>query len=344
MAWSSPNRERRVLKAGHSSIAVTLPKPWAEAMNLRPGDLIVFDQNEDGTLYLKPAPTPGTVTAGVPYLVQARSFDTPGILERLVSGAYRVGFDAIEVRSELPLTAERLEELQQTARRLLGVSVVAQDPTRVVLQNFVDPSKYELPQLVQRMKMILVALIEESEGLVHGGRPKRSMSLSEETNRVLALLVRQLNLASRDWSLARRIGSPDARQLLEWRVVVYALEELGTLFAEILRELQDGARLARGDSQLPELLAQLKAGLKRVVENLMRPSLLDASESLSECVQLGAAARASARKLKAATRKSGAYPATMALGRGADCLAFLSRVALDRAVAAGNGTVLDAGP
>ena len=50
MAWSTPSRERRVLKAGHSSIAVTLPKPWAEAMNLRPGDLIVFDQNDDGTL------------------------------------------------------------------------------------------------------------------------------------------------------------------------------------------------------------------------------------------------------------------------------------------------------
>src|SRR5271157_4930708 len=116
MAWGNPNRERRVLKAGHSSIAVTLPKPWAEAMNLRPGDLVVFDQNEDGTLYLKPAPAPGTVVTGVPYLVQARSFDTPGLLERLVSGAYRVGYDAIEIRTEVPLSAERLEELQQTAR------------------------------------------------------------------------------------------------------------------------------------------------------------------------------------------------------------------------------------
>jgi AbrB family looped-hinge helix DNA binding protein len=342
MAWATPNRERRVLKAGHSSIAVTLPKPWAEAMNLRPGDLIVFDQNEDGTLYLKPAPPPGTVTAGVPYLVQSHAFDTPGVLERLVSGAYRVGYDAIEIRAEVPLTAERLEELQQAARRLLGVSVVAQDPNRVVLQNFVDPSKYELPQLVQRMKMILVALIEESEALLHGGRPKRSTSLAEETNRVLALLVRQLSLASRDWSLARRIGSPDARQLLEWRVVVHALEELGTLFGEVLRELQDGVgRPSVDDSPLAELLGQLKACLKRVVEDLMHPSLPDASESLTECVQLGATARASARKLKNSARKTGAYPAMIALGRGADSLAFLSRVALDRAVSSGTGTVLE---
>ncbi|MCI4373692.1 MAG: AbrB/MazE/SpoVT family DNA-binding domain-containing protein, partial [Thermoplasmata archaeon] len=71
MAWGAPNRERRVLKAGHSSIAVTLPKPWAEAMNLRPGDLIVFDQSDDGTLILKPAPVPGAEVEVTPFLVQA---------------------------------------------------------------------------------------------------------------------------------------------------------------------------------------------------------------------------------------------------------------------------------
>ncbi|HEV2449197.1 MAG TPA: AbrB/MazE/SpoVT family DNA-binding domain-containing protein, partial [Thermoplasmata archaeon] len=73
MAYSSPSRERRILKAGHSSIAVTLPKPWAEAMNLRPGDIVVFDQHNDGSLFLKPAPTIGAAAAGVPFLLQARS-------------------------------------------------------------------------------------------------------------------------------------------------------------------------------------------------------------------------------------------------------------------------------
>src|SRR5579863_7779718 len=228
MVWATPSRERRVLKAGHSSIAVTLPKPWAEAMNLRPGDVVVFDQNDDGTLYLKPAPTPGATTAAAPFLVQARSFSTPGILERLIVGAYRVGHDAIEIRSDLPLAPDRMEELLDTARGLLGVSVVAQEPNRVVLQNFIDPSKYGLPQLVQRTKMILVAFLEEIEEVLRKRTASRRLAtLREESSKVLALLVRQLFLSSRDWSLARRIGSPDPRQLLEWRVVVHALEEMG---------------------------------------------------------------------------------------------------------------------
>ncbi|MGD0719301.1 MAG: AbrB/MazE/SpoVT family DNA-binding domain-containing protein [Thermoplasmata archaeon] len=342
MAWATPSRERRVLKAGHSSIAVTLPKPWAEAMNLHPGDLIVFDQNDDGTLFLKPAPVPGSVPSGAPYLVQAHSFDTPGVLERLIVGAYRVGHDAIEIRTDLPLTPDRVEETVQTARGLLGVSIVAQEPTRIVLQNFVDPSKYELPQLVQRMKMILVAFIDETEEVLERhSRTRRLTTLSEEGSKVLALLVRQLFLASRDWSLARRIGSPDPRQLLEWRVVVHALEELADLFNETLTVLNDNrSKLAGTEVTLIELLPRLKEHLKEVVDALMRPSLDRACEVYQDSINLWRASTEAADRLKGVARKNGVYRATVALGRGASCLSVLAEMAIDRAVSTGHETVM----
>jgi AbrB family looped-hinge helix DNA binding protein len=342
MAWGAPSRERRVLKAGHSSIAVTLPKPWAEAMNLRPGDLIVFDQNDDGTLYLKPAPPPGVAVGGAPYLVQAHSFTTPGVLERLVVGAYRVGHDAIEIRTEVPLAPERVEELQQSARSLIGVSIVAQEPNRMLLQNFIDPSKYGLPQLVQRMKMILIALLEESEELLaRRARSRRLLNLGEEADKVLALLVRQLFLASRDFTLARRIGSPDPRQLLEWRVVVHALEELASVLGEVASELnRTPAEVADPEGEVAALLRDLKASLKGIVETLMRPSLGSACDGFAESVRLSETARTAAGHLKGAARRNGLLAATHALGRGASCLALLSEVALDRAVAQGTETIL----
>src|SRR6202167_6167580 len=343
MAWGAPSRERRVLKAGHSSIAVTLPKPWAEAMNLRPGDLIVFDQNDDGTLYLKPAPLPGAAVTGAPYLVQARSFDTPGVLQRLVVGAYRVGHDAIEIRTEQPLGAERMEELHQAARGLLGVSIVAQEPNRVVLQNFVDPSKYGLPQLVQRMKMILVAFVDESEELIgRRARSRRLGVLAEEGNKVLALRVRQLFLASRDWSLARRIGSPDPRQLLEWRVVVHALEALSELFSATLRTLNEEApKLPAGSADaLAVVLPDMKAHLKTVVETLMHPSLDHACEVYHETTRLVASVQVAADRRGSPTHKGGLRAASLLLGRGAGWLSPLSELAIDRAVSAGTETVM----
>ena len=344
MAWGTPNRERRVLKAGHSSIAVTLPKPWADAMNLRPGDLIVFDLFVDWNLFLKPAPVPGIGTATAPFLVQARAFDTPGVLERLIVGAYRVGHDAIEVRTDVPLAPERIEEVIQSARGLLGVSVVAQEPNRMVLQNFIDPSKYELPQLVQRMKMILVAFLEEMEEVLdRRGRSRRLSTLEEEAGKVLALLVRQLFLASRDWSLARRIGSPDPRQLLEWRVVVHALQELAELFGEALTALNEesGKLPAAGRDLLVARLPELKAELKAVVEALVHPSLDHACEVYHHSLRLidewNVPTTAPARKGKS-TRPVPA--ASRLLARGLGHLSHLGEVAIDRAVAAGTETIL----
>ncbi len=343
MAWGTPSRERRVLKAGHSSIAVTLPKPWAEAMNLRPGDLIVFDQNDDGTLYLKPAPVPGVSPAAAPFLVQARSFESPGVLERLIVGAYRVGHDAIEVRTDQPLAPERVEEVLQAARGLLGVSVVAQEPNRMVLQNFIDPSKYELPQLVQRMKMILVAFLEEmGEVLDRRARSRRLTTLEEEGSKVLALLVRQLFLASRDWSLARRIGSPDPRQLLEWRVVVHALQELAELFGETLALLNDesGKLSSAARETLTLHLPEFKSQLKAAVEALMHPSLDHACEVYHQSLRLSDAWTGSSPARRREKPAAPVHPTARLLQRGTSYLSHLAEVAIDRAVAAGTETIL----
>lgn len=343
MAWGTPNRERRVLKAGHSSIAVTLPKPWAEAMHLRPGDLVVFDQNDDGALFLKPAPVAGGSGASPPYLVQAPSFDTDGVLERLIVGAYRAGHDSIEIRTGTVLGPDRVEEVVEAARGLLGVSVVAQEPNRVVLQNFIDPSKYGLPQLVQRMKMIMVAFLEEMEEVVRRrARSRRGATLEEESKKVLSLLVRQLFLASRDWSLARRIGSPDPRQLLEWRVVVHALEELTSYYAESLALLNSEAPKLGAETSGPLAIRipELKERLKDVVDALMRRSL----ERACEVYQGGASSvRPSSEPRRSAVPSKGPASARLArhlLERSALCVDLLAELAIDRAVAAGNETVL----
>ena len=343
MAWGAPNRERRVLKAGHSSIAVTLPKPWAEAMHLRPGDLVVFDQNDDGTLFLKPAPAPGSPGNAAPYLVQAPSFDTEGVLERLIVGAYRAGHDAIEIRTDVPLGPERVEEVVEAARGLLGVSVVAQEPNRVLLQNFIDPSKYGLPQLVQRMKMILVAFLDEMEEVVRRRtRSRRRATLEEEAKKVLSLLVRQLFLASRDWSLARRIGSPDPRQLLEWRVVVHALEELSSYYGEALTHLNTEADKLGSESAtvLTARLPELKERLKEVVDALMHRSL----ERACAVYQGGGIGERDVvetrRSLTPAHGPASARLARRLLERSALCVDLLAELAIDRAVAAGNETVL----
>jgi hypothetical protein len=265
------------------------------------------------------------------------------VLQRLIVGAYRVGHDSIEIRTDLPLAPERVEELLAAARGLLGVSVVSQEPNRIVLQNFIDPSKYGLPQLVARQKMILVAFLEEMEEVLRRhGRSRRTATLEEEANKVLALLVRQLFLASRDWSLARRIGSPDPRQLLEWRVVVHALEELAELFAEALAALNE-AIPAKDDASAEDLsvyLPEIKGQLKEVVEALMHPSLDHACEVYHAGGLMNEDTGSLTNRRSTIASRGGARTAKQLLQRASACLSLLAEVAIDRAVASGNETIL----
>jgi hypothetical protein len=165
-------------------------------------------------------------------------------------------------------------------------------------------------------------------------------ALEEEANKVLALLVRQLFLASRDWSLARRIGSPDPRQLLEWRVVVHALEELADLYGSSLSALNEEAPSIgpAAAATLTGYLPAVKTELKAVVDALMHPSLDRACEAYNASARLndGSAMSGDGR----GTRKAAMRPATHLLQRGAGCLSLLAEIAIDRAVAAGTDTIL----
>ena len=197
------------------------------------------------------------------------------------------------------------------------------------------------------MKMILIAFLDESEEMLQRRTHSRRLaSLEEETHKVLALLVRQLFLASRDWSLARRIGSPDPRQLLEWRVVVQTLEELGELLARVAREVnRASAGFANSEPAVVATLPELRAELKRVVEGLMRPSLQLACEVYGETFRLrqGLASHLQAPS-NGSSSKARSPSATHALERAVSCLMTLACVSIDRAVSLGTETVMLDGP
>ncbi len=337
MPAGGPARERRVIKAGHSSVAVTLPKPWAKALHLRPGDSVVFDQSDDGSLFLRPSEGHSGERGLPPFQVEAAHFESPGELEFLVSGAYRAGHDSIEILSDVPLTPEAVEEVQATARRLLGVSVVAQEPNRLLVQSCLDPSKYALAHMIQRMRMILAALADELARALdppHSDRPLRLSNLSEELEKTHAFLVRQLQLASRDWSLARHIGSPDPRELLSWRVVVQSLDEAGRLLLERRRPRHLPPSVA---SVLSESFAAYKVALETVVDALVHPSLTRACEARERVKELFGKLDGVRDSRHRGQRRPALPPAASCLRQSALKLRGLVDVAMDRAVTSGAG-------
>lgn len=214
----------------------------------------------------------------------------PRLLGRLLVGGYITGQDRVIVTAPNDLTALQREEIQKTAHRVLGMSVVADRPGRVEVQSFLDPSKYGFVPLLNRTVWMLRAQLELCRRALDGTEQDflpDVEEVEEGVDRLYLLMVRQLLLSCDSPSIARRVEVESRHYQIGDRLVAKVLEVIGDLIREIGRELAAHREefptlppeVAR---QLPGLIQQFDSLLKRTAEAFVRTSPFEANTLLDE--------------------------------------------------------------
>jgi phosphate uptake regulator len=239
---SNPGSMRRVQRTGGSSLAVTLPKAWTDAMKVHAGTALRFNDLGEGRLEISLVPSESRTPAGQRLLRIDATRLPPNLLSRLLIGAYVTGQDRVQLTAQGGLSVSQRQEVGRTAGRILGMSIVAESPVGVEVQNFVDPTKYHLSRIVDQVVRMLRAELETCRQALSGNGPKGLAELpgmEEEIDRLYLLMVRQLLIASDDFRVAREIGVENHHYQMGYRVVVKMLEEIGDLLSRIGRELEE---------------------------------------------------------------------------------------------------------
>ena len=96
---------------------------------------------------------------------------SPTLLGRLLVGSYITGQDQVLVTARGGLTAGQRAALRRVVDRLLGMSIVGDNPAAVEVQNFIDPGKYDLPRLFHRLVELLAEELEGCQLAVVEGTP-----------------------------------------------------------------------------------------------------------------------------------------------------------------------------
>ena len=164
----------------------------------------------------------------------------PRLLARLLVGGYLTGQERVVLTAAPDLTPAQREEVQRTAHRLLGMSVVADESGRMEVLSFLDPTKYEFVPLLERTVWMLRSQIELARrSLEEGHRDLRPEAdeVEEGIDRLYLLMVRQLFLSCDSPSVARRIDVPSRHFQIGDRLVAKVLEVIGDLFHDIGHEL-----------------------------------------------------------------------------------------------------------
>ena len=213
---------------------VSLPKHWVDQLNLKRGDTVSLTTDEQGRLIVHPPSE--VVQSKRRCIINADKADDK-LLDRLILGAYIAGHETIELRTKsMEFTAAQLEAIRKTMGELIGMGIVEQGVNRILIQSFLDPSKFPIEGLISRLNLIVdsmrdlavKALIEERTEFA-----KQVLDMDIEADKVYFLSTRQLLQAVEDKALAEQVGLGNPRNIVGDRLVVKALEEVGD-YAQVI--------------------------------------------------------------------------------------------------------------
>jgi ActR/RegA family two-component response regulator/phosphate uptake regulator len=214
----------------------------------------------------------------------------PNLLARLLVGSYITGQDQVLVTSRAGLTGPQRQEVRRIVDRILGMTVVAESPTVVEVQNFVDPGKYQLPRLFNRVVRMLRTELETCRAALTGrdADPTPQLdAIEEEVDRFYLLMVRQLLLSSDSPQIARSIDVESHHYQIGYRLVAKILEVIGDLIhgtgREIGQNLSGLRKLPKPIGQeLVEVIERLEGLLNRTMDAFARLSAVDANATLND--------------------------------------------------------------
>ena len=232
---------RRSLIAIGSSYAVTLPKDWIKRVG---GGKVRIVEGSSGELMILPDANEH---------ISKVSIDLGGMEEGLweIIAAYLDGYDEIEIRKER-MRRKDLETLKKALSKLIGMEILEEGSSRILLRCLMDYSSVKPMELLLRMKGIILGMLSDLRDAVAEG-DKEMMSLvaerDDEVDKIYFALVRSIRKAMRSPEIMGMIGV-DPINLLDMRIAAMIMELIADNIVELTQSNCDCIDLLKEISNL----------------------------------------------------------------------------------------------
>lgn len=213
---------RKVQRTPGGTFFVCLPKSWAERNGLQKGAMVGINETADGKLILdaKYGAEPSTRTAVL---------ELGPHLGREIIGKYLLGFDVMRVEGRERLAFEVRETVKNTVSHLIGLEIVEEDHSGIVLQCLLEPSGFPPEKILRRGYTIAAGMHRDVvNAFVEGDvqLAKSVMARDDEGNRLYFLLVRILRTIIQNPSLSEKLGVGPI-ECLDYRLAASLVEAIG---------------------------------------------------------------------------------------------------------------------
>jgi len=259
---------RKIQKVGTSTLTISLPRSWATGRNLKKGDQ-VFLIEEGETLKVVPASSiQDRRRAAEEYIIDADLCEGSSMLEEIIVGCYVLGRERFTVKSSTRLKSEYTEVTRRASRKLMGLGIIEETASKIVLQCSIEPTKYPIDALLKRLFNLGSTMLDEAvEALIT--RDKRlaqdAVKREDDADMMYWLIVRLLLSAQLDDGLVEKLGMKSKLEIAGYRLISKELESVADHGEEISRTVE---QLIDMEAEVPSALAKSLKELSESVRDL----------------------------------------------------------------------------
>jgi Phosphate uptake regulator len=182
---------RKVQKLGSSSLFITLPKKWINKWSIKPGDKVILEALDDGSLRLiaeKVKSNAGKKTI----LVDADSLKQP--LINIIPCLYILGFDEIVFETKKDFTKKDFEDVLYISKHLVGAEVVENSEKKIKLECLLDTEKVGVESLLRRILNIISKRIDEVSKFLTNFNTTHQIGITnnDDLRKIYLMLLRRI--------------------------------------------------------------------------------------------------------------------------------------------------------
>jgi phosphate uptake regulator len=244
---------RRVQRTASGTFFVCLPKSWAQRSNLKRGGVVGISEGANGKLVID-------AKYGSELSPKTVILEPGMLLGREIVANYLLGVDVIRVQGRECIGFEVREAVKSTVSGLIGLEIVEEDKSGIVLQCLLEPSGFPPEKILRRAYAIAAGMHRDVVNAFVEGEIQLAKSViarDNESNRLYFLLVRILRTIIQNPSLSEKLGVGPI-ECLDYRLVASLVEAMGD---ECVRIAQKTVELkgAKPDKELGKLFADFQA-------------------------------------------------------------------------------------
>lgn len=231
---------RKLQRVGRSTITVSLPTKWIKENGIKPGDIVFVVPEKDGTLRVIPKERLHREDVEEEYVINADACTDPGLLERMIVGAYLLGKNVIRIVSANRISKAHMDEIRKIVRKLIGLGILEETENNVLLHCSLDESRFKLDMLIRRLALLVLTVFSEAMQALLENNDKlaqEAIDRENEVDMIYYLSIRLLLSAQEREELREHVGLTDDLFIPAARSVLQSLELIGDIAEDIAKKV-----------------------------------------------------------------------------------------------------------